>query len=203
MAGQWNLLPSKIIASLSYLPDCRLVFVPIFIFSSRHIRALSERQEVCVLGRKYKVLDKPKPVGIQTPAHHSATVLLNEIREIIRIDDSLFDTSCFNNPALEPTVIDPLLHLVNSDVQSFRETVWCEPISPSLRTFSQPVQHGANRARRTLHDFRDFFHWAGFDQIKQPLLLGLRPRPPGAPLCYALLMQESEAGIPRVAREGG
>jgi hypothetical protein len=35
-------------------------------------------------------MDKPKPFGIQTPAHHSATVLLYEIREIIRIDDSLF-----------------------------------------------------------------------------------------------------------------
>jgi hypothetical protein len=146
-------LLEKIIASLSYLLDRRLVFVPIFIFSTRHIRALSEKQEMCVLGRKYKVLDKPKRVGIQTPAHHSATVLLYEIREIIRIDDSLFDISCFHNPTLEPTVIDPLLHLVNSDVQSFSEAVWCEPISPSLRAFPQPVQHGANRARRTLHDF--------------------------------------------------
>jgi hypothetical protein len=125
-------LPSKIIASLSYLLDCRLVFVPISIFSTRHIRALSEGQEVCVLGRKYKVLDKPKPFGIQTPAYHSAAVLLNEVREIIRIDDSLFDIGCFNKPALEPTLIDPLLHLVNSDVQSFSEAVWCEPISPSL-----------------------------------------------------------------------
>jgi hypothetical protein len=88
-----------------------------------------------VLGRKYKILDKPKPVGIQTTAHYSATVLLYEIREIIRIDDSLFDTGCFHNTALEPTVIDPLLHLVNSDVQSFREAVWCEPISPSLGAF--------------------------------------------------------------------
>ena len=146
-------LLDKIIASLSYLLDCRLVFVPIFIFSTRHIRALSERQEVCVLGREYKVLDKPKPVGIQTAAHHSATVLLYEIREIIRIDDSLFDTGCFHNPAFEPTVIDPLLHLVNSDVQSFREAVWCEPISPSLGAFPQTVQHGPNGTRRTLHDF--------------------------------------------------
>ena len=118
-----------------------------------HIRTLPEGQEVCVLGRKYKVLDKPKPVGIQTPAHHSATVLLYKIREIIRIDDSLFDTGCLHNPALEPTVIDPLLHLVNSDVQSFSEAVWCEPISPSLRALPQPVQHGANGTRRTLHDF--------------------------------------------------
>ena len=106
-----------------------------------------------MLGRKYKVLDKPKPVGIQTPAHYSATVLLNEIREIIRIDDSLFDTGCFHNPALEPTVIDPLLYLVNSDVQSFREAVGCEPISPSVGAFPQTVQHGANGAWRTLHDF--------------------------------------------------
>jgi len=106
-----------------------------------------------VLGRKYEVLNKPKPVGIQTPAHYSATVLLYKIREIIRIDDSLFDTSCFNNPALEPTVIDPLLHLVNSDVQSFREAVWCEPISASLGAFPQTVQHGPNGTRRTLHDF--------------------------------------------------
>jgi len=146
-------LLEKIIVSSCYLLDCRLVFVPIFIFSTRHIRALSEGQEVCVLGRKYEVLDKPKPVGIQTPAHHSATVLLNEIREIIRINDSLFDTGCFHNSAFEPTVIDPPLDFVNSDVQSFREAVWCEPISPSLRAFPQPVQHGANRARRTLHDF--------------------------------------------------
>ena len=86
-------------------------------------------------GRKYKILDKPKPVGIQTPAHHSAAVLLYEIREIIRLDDSLFDAGCFHNPVFEPTVIDPLLHLVNSDVQSFREAVWCEPISPSLGAF--------------------------------------------------------------------
>jgi hypothetical protein len=140
-------LLEKIIASLSYLLDCRLVFVPFFIFSTRHIRALSEGQEVGVLRRKYEVSDKPKPVGIQTPAHHSAAVLLHEVRKIIRIDDSLFDTSCFNNPALEPTVIDPLLHLINSDVQSFREAVWGEPISPSLRAFPQTVQHGANRAR--------------------------------------------------------
>jgi hypothetical protein len=111
-------LLDKIIASLSYLLDCRLVFVPIFIFSARHIRALSKGKEVCVLGRKYEVLDKPKAVGIQTPAHHSATVLLHKVREIIRIDDSLFDTGCFHNPAFEPTVIDPLLHLVNSDVQA-------------------------------------------------------------------------------------
>jgi hypothetical protein len=106
-----------------------------------------------VLGWKYEVLDKPKPVGIQTPAHHSGTVVLYEVREIIRIDDSLFDTGCFYNPALEPTVIDPLLDLVNSDVQSFGEAVWCEPISPSLRAFPQPVQHGANGTRRTLHNF--------------------------------------------------
>lgn len=106
-----------------------------------------------MLGRKDKVLDKPKPVGIQTAAHNSATVLLYEVREIIRIDDSLFDTGCFHNPALEPTVIDPLLHLVNSDVQSFSEAVWCEPISPSLGTFPQTVQHGPNGTRRTLHDF--------------------------------------------------
>lgn len=152
-ANDTSCLLDKIIASLSYLFDCRLVFVPMLIFSDRHIRALSEGQEVGVLGRKYEVLDKPKPVGIQTPAYHSATVLLNEIREIIRIDDSLFDTGCFHNPAFEPTVIDPLLHLVNSDVQGFREAVWCEPISPFLRAFPQTVQHGTNRARRTLHDF--------------------------------------------------
>jgi hypothetical protein len=198
----WFLL-EKTINFLSYLLDCRLVLVPIFIFSTRHIRALSEGQEVCVLGRKYKVLDKPKPVGIQTPAHHSATVLLYEIREIIRVDDSLLDSGCFHNPTLKPTVIDPLLDLVNSDVQSFCEAVWREPISPSLRAFPQTVQHGANGTRRTLHDFWDFFHWADFDQVKQPLLLRLRPRSPGAPLCYALLMQKPEAGIPRVSREGG
>lgn len=138
---------------LSYLLDCRLVFVSIFVFSSRYIGALSEGQEVCVLRRKHKVLDKPKPIGIQTPAHHSATVLLHKIREIIRIDDSLFDIGCFHNPALQPTVIDPLLDLVNSDVQRFREAIWCKPISPSLGAFPQTVQHGPNGTRRTLHDF--------------------------------------------------
>jgi hypothetical protein len=141
-----EVVPDRL-TSLSYLLDWCLVVLPIFIFLTWAIRALSEGQEVCVLGRKYEVLDKPKPVGIQTPAHHSATVLLYEIREIIRIDDSLFDIGCFHNPAFEPTVVDPLLHLVNSDVQSFREAVWGEPISPSLRAFPQTVQHGANRAR--------------------------------------------------------
>jgi hypothetical protein len=37
-------------------------------------------------------------------------------------------------------MINPLLHLVDSNMQSFREAVWCEPISPSLRAFPQTVQ---------------------------------------------------------------
>ena len=197
-------MPSKIIASLSYLLDCRLVFVPIFIFSTRHIRAFSEGQEVGVFGRKYKVLDKPKPVGVQTPAHHSATVLLNEIREIIRIDNSLFDTGCFHNPAFEPTVIDPLLIFVNSDVQNFSEAVWCEPISPSLRTFPQTVQHGSNgtRPERCM-----IFETSSIGQVsirsKSRCCSGFVHGRQGAPLRYAFLMQESEARISRVAREGG
>jgi hypothetical protein len=69
-------------------------------------------------------------------------------------------------------------------------------------TTTQLQKRGPNGTHRTLHDFWDFFNWAGSDQIKEPLLLRLRSRSLGAPLCYALLMQESEAGIWRVAREG-
>src|SRR4051794_26430536 len=99
---------------------------------------------MCVLRRKYIVLHEPEAVDIQPSTHHRPAVLLYEFGEVVGIDDSFLNTSCFHNAAFEPTLIDPPLHFIAAYVQGFRQTVDCEPIATSLRAFTQAMQHGTN-----------------------------------------------------------
>ena len=140
-----------------------------------------------MFGRKHEVLDEPQSIRIQTPPYDRWTVLFYKLGEIVRIDDSFFNTGGFHNAAFEPTVIDPLLHLVASDMQGFRQAVNREPIATSLRAFAQAMQHGANGVWRALHDLGNLFDEAAFGEIKKPLLFGLCPGAPRALLCYTML----------------
>ena len=97
-----------------------------------------------MLRREYIILHEPEPVDIQPSTHHRPAVLLYEVGEIVRIDDSFLNTSCFHNAALEPTLIDPPLHFIAAYMQGFRQAVDCEPIATSLRAFAQAMQHGTN-----------------------------------------------------------
>src|SRR3954463_490593 len=99
---------------------------------------------MCVLRRKYIILNEPEPVDSQPPAYHGPAVLLYEFGEIVRIDNSFLNTSCFHNAALEPTLIDPPLHFIAAYMQGFGQAVDCEPVATSLRAFAQTMQHGAN-----------------------------------------------------------
>src|SRR6202035_1191851 len=104
-------------------------------------------QQMRMFWRKDKVLDEPEPISTQSPAHYSSPVLFYELGEIVRIDESFLNTSCFHNAAFEPTLIDPPLHFIAAYMQGFRQAVDCEPVATSLRAFAQAMQHGANGVR--------------------------------------------------------
>ena len=137
---------------------------------------------------KDEVLYKPESIGMQTPTHDGWAVLLDELRELVRINDSLLDAGGLNCTALQPSLTYPPLHFFRANVQGLCQAVWSEPISSPLRAFSEAVQHGANGAGRSLHKPGNFLNWTHLYQVRKALLLGLCPGPALSLLGHAMLV---------------
>ena len=83
-----------------------------------------------VFWREDKILHEFEAFIAQTAANHQCPILLCKSTEIVGIDDSFLDACGLHNPAFEPSIVDPLLHLVGSNVQGLCQTVR-EPVSCS------------------------------------------------------------------------
>jgi len=156
-------------------------------------------QQFNVAGRKHKRLHKLEPIDIEPVAHDSPVVLLAEVAEIVGVNQLPIESVGSDEPALQPSLVDPFLHFARPYVQCFGQCVFRKPILSYASARPQPVQHGSYRSRRAPQQSCYFLERMGRDQVQEFLLFSFGPRAIGTLCLDASLASESPARASRIA----
>jgi hypothetical protein len=76
-------------------------------------------QQFSVAGRKHKRLHKVQPIDVEPVSHDLPAVLLAEVAEILRVDQLPAESVGSDDPALQPSLVNPFLHFICPYVQCF------------------------------------------------------------------------------------